>query len=59
MGLNDFILKEKKMENRKKKKNPGSHLGFAQFWWKLAGLSVLFSRQILNGYHGFFITLIF
>ena len=26
-----------------------------QFWWKLAGLAVLFNRQILNGFQIFFI----
>ena len=26
----------------------------AQFWWKWAGLAVLFSRKILNGIQGFF-----
>ena len=27
----------------------------AQFWWKWAGLAVLFSRQILNGSQDFFL----
>ena len=31
----------------------------AQFWWKWAGLTVLFSRQILSGSQDFFLSLLF
>jgi hypothetical protein len=30
----------------------------AQFWWKWAGLAVLFSMQLLNGSQDFFFVLI-
>ena len=59
MGLNGFTLK-KINENENIKVNKkilgavrisllNSTANPAQFGWKLAGLAVLFSRQILNG----------
>ena len=45
MGLNDFIFKKTNLNLNVKEK---------KFGWKLAGLAVLFSRQILNGSQDFF-----
>ena len=68
MGLNGFIFK-KINENLNIKEKLKSWEPFrscqlnstanpVQFWWKWAGLAVLFSRQILNGSQDFVFSLI-
>jgi hypothetical protein len=62
IGLNGFIFKKmnKKYCINKKKKFCllSSTANPAQFEWKLAGLAVLLSRQILNGSQDLFFSLI-
>ena len=68
IGLNCFIFKKKKKyyidEKKKISWEPvricllSSTANLAQFGWKLAGLAVLFSRQILNSSQDLFFSLI-
>ena len=56
MGLNGFIFRKiNENENIKEKLKSWELFRSLEFWWKWAGLAVLFSRQLLNGSHDFFL----
>jgi hypothetical protein len=69
MGLNGFIFKNIiENENIKEKTKSWEQFSIcllnskanpAQFWWKWAGLAVLFSRQLLNSSQDFIFSLMF